>query len=116
MGQFHTGSTGRIANFGVDTSTSRGNIVAASTHQSNQYYDICIRRANGNCYICYYVTKTGAAVITQNSFGLSYSINAATKSAVNSYCSSDYIEIPNANTLAIASATASAVGFTTRFC
>ena len=41
-------------------------------HLSDQYYDICIRRARGHCSICYspVVSNTAANAIEGSSFGL----------------------------------------------
>ena len=77
-----------------------------ATHLSNQLYEICIRRASGNCAICYWPALTG-------SFGLSwvclcfqlfvylfvtqfiYSVpnNVAAQSRRNQACSNDYIQV-----------------------
>ena len=44
-------------------------------HLSDQYYDICIRRARGYCSICYspQISNTATNVIEGSSFGLSAS-------------------------------------------
>jgi len=115
--QYHTASTGRIANFGVNTATTRTAVVAANTHLSNQYYNICVRRADGNCYICYYPTRIGGGAVTnQISFGLSVSNNAAAKTLAGTICSTDYIEIPNGQTATNAQTTNSILSSSNRFC
>jgi hypothetical protein len=43
------------------------------THLSLQCYTICIRTEANFCGICYFPTvSTGAAAISQNSFGIRY--------------------------------------------
>jgi len=105
--QWHTGTTGRIANFGVATSTTAAAYDEAQTHLSSQNYNICIRRTDGYCYICYIATvNPGTAAATahqiQATFGLSLSGDAAAKSVVGTSCSTDYITIPGGQTLASA--------------
>merc|ERR1711862_235887 len=46
--QYHTASTGTIASYNFDT-TASGSVATTQYHLSNQYYDICIRRARGYC-------------------------------------------------------------------
>merc|ERR1712141_404216 len=65
--QYLTASSGTIASFNWDTSTSSE--ASSPPHLSSQYYDICIRRARSYCSVCYspYIHSTTAA----SSFGLS---------------------------------------------
>merc|ERR1712241_246862 len=98
--QYFTGATGTVKSFNFATSTNR--------HLSSQDYDICFRRESGSCSICYKATTTA--------FGLSISPEAAkAQSAVDATCSSDYLEIPNGMTAAIAKLTALGTGVT-RYC
>ena len=79
--QYHMASSGKVASFNFPTTSTSvsasGNYMSANfgsilhqtssilaTHLSNQLYEICIRRASGNCAICYWPALTG-------SFGLS---------------------------------------------
>jgi len=64
--QYHTASTGKIASFNWDTTAT--SVGTSQVHLSNQYYDICIRRARSYCSICYdpYISSTTASP----SFGL----------------------------------------------
>merc|ERR1712110_1059682 len=72
--------------------------------------DICIRRGSGYCYICYSPTiiaaitaAIGTPVSAAISFGLSISATAANPaSLISNTCSQDWIEIPGADTAAIA--------------
>merc|ERR1711963_63415 len=68
--QYYTGLTNALESFNFPTATT---LVAATTHLSDQYYDICIRRAAGYCSICYHVgiNPNAPAVIAQASFGVS---------------------------------------------
>merc|ERR1719445_1920577 len=45
--QYHTASTGTIATFNWDTSTTT--VASSQHHLSSQYYDICIRRTRSYC-------------------------------------------------------------------
>ena len=57
-------------------------------HLSDQYYDICIRRARGYCSICYSpeISNTAANAIEGSSFGLGASdaVPAATAASSTS--------------------------------
>ena len=57
---------GKIASFNWDTTAT--SVGTSQVHLSNQYYDICIRRARSYCSICYdpYISSTTAS----SSFGL----------------------------------------------
>jgi len=114
--QYYTSTASTIQNFGFPSSATT--TTSAATHLSNQKYDICIRRASGYCYICYSEWTTGTAVIAQSSFGLSISPNAASQSAVQTSCTSDYIVIPYGNSAAIAAITAPATedSFSHNYC
>merc|ERR1719242_2715654 len=76
--QFHTASSGTIASFNWDTSSSS---VSAS-----QYYDICIRRARNYCSVCY-SPQIVAAAPALSSFGVSAgSVGPAQTNAIGSSC------------------------------
>merc|ERR1712195_201088 len=70
-------------------------------HLSNQNYDVCIRRAAGQCAICWSPTTTQTAAIA-GSFGLSVSgIAASDTSVIGTSCTTDYVVIPNGEAAAI---------------
>ena len=48
---FSVSNTGTTASFNWDTSATV--VAQKQTHLSNQYYDVCFRRARGYCSICY---------------------------------------------------------------
>ena len=74
---------GTIASFNWDTSATT--IATSQTHLSDQYYDICIRRARGYCSVCYSPKITSTAI--QSSFGVSASsLDPAQTAAVGSQC------------------------------
>jgi len=105
--QYYTATASNIQNFGFPPTITA--VTSAVTHLSNQHYDICIRRGSGYCYICYSPTiivtgiEAGTPIIAQISFGLSISaIAAMPASMVSNTCSQDWIEIPGAETAAIA--------------
>jgi len=119
--QYYTATAGNIQNFAWPPTATA--VTAAITHLENQKYDICFRRASGNCLICYSPTITSTAAIaaaTQISFGLGISPTAATaQSEISSKCSLDWIEIPGGSTAAIAAIAApvaAATSFINRFC
>merc|ERR1711978_713131 len=88
--QYLTASSGTVASFNWDTSSS----TVSSTsqfHLSSQYYDICIRRARSYCSICYspQVVGSSTAPLAAASYGLSASSDpsgAAAIAAVGSIC------------------------------
>merc|ERR1712079_578627 len=81
--QYHTASSGTIASFNFDTSSST--VSSSQYHLTSQYYDICIRRARSYCSICY--SPEIYSTTTVNSFGLSAGSVAATQTAaIGSWC------------------------------
>jgi len=82
--QFHTASSGTIASFNWDTSSS--SVSASQYHLSSQYYDICIRRARNYCSVCY-SPQIVAAAPALSSFGVSAgSVGPAQTNAIGSSC------------------------------
>merc|ERR1711971_1458676 len=119
--QYYTATSNNIQNFGFPPTITA--VTSAVTHLSNQHYDICIRRASGYCYICYNPTiiVTGIAIGTpiaaQISFGLSIGGIAASPSAlISATCTQDWIEIPGADTAAIAAISTAALTNGGRVC
>jgi len=92
--QYYTGVTGDIESFNFPQKGT--NVVADTTHLSNQRYSVCIRREANMCAICYTATEPMAvAEATQGPFGVSVSTAAAAaKSAIDTRCTTDFIEIP----------------------
>ena len=82
-------SPGTIESFNWDSSQSAATSVPNNYHLSDQYYDICIRRARGYCSVCFSPEIIGNAAIEATSFGVS-ACNPATMgsctSAVGSLC------------------------------
>jgi len=94
--QYFSESSGCFRNFGMPSGTATLT-ASAATHLSSQNYEICIRRASGQCRICYWVTNAGSGTdgTNQGSFGLSVSPNgSAGQASTGSNCAADYIEIP----------------------
>merc|ERR1711997_841975 len=79
--QYHTASSGTIASFNWDTSSS--SVSSSQYHLSSQYYDICIRRARSYCSVCFSpeISSTTAA----SSFGVSAAANPI-HNAIGSLC------------------------------
>ncbi|CAB4068639.1 unnamed protein product [Lepeophtheirus salmonis] len=83
--QYLTSTSGFVQSFNYNTRTT-------AVHLADQDYNVCFRRAPGNCRICYATVNEGVDIET---FGLSISTDAAqAKSGTNTDCSTDFIEIP----------------------
>jgi len=65
--QWHTASTGTFYSFNWKTTEAATN---NQDHLSDQYYDICIRRSNMHCQICYSPYIASNAAIHTTTFGL----------------------------------------------
>merc|ERR1719400_646771 len=119
--QYYTATANNFANFGFPPTITA--VTAGVTHLTNQHYDICIRRASGYCYICYSPTiivagiAIGTPIAAQISFGLSIGAIAASPSAmISNTCTQDWIEVPGADTAAIAAIAAAALTNGGRLC
>merc|ERR1719331_3632161 len=120
--QYYTASANTIQNFGFPPTITA--VTSGVTHLSNQHYDICIRRGSGYCYICYSPTiiaattaAIGTPIIAQISFGVSIGSTAANPaSLISNTCTQDWIEIPGADTAAIAAISAAALTNGGRLC
>ena len=79
---------GEVASFNFPLT---GTTVAASQqHLSGQNYDMCFRRADGNCRLCFTPTITAGP----NSFGLSLAGGANVNGGVvDTACSTDYLAV-----------------------
>ena len=118
---------GTIASFNWDTTVALGSISASQTHLSNQYYDICIRRARGYCSVCYSPQLTSTTI--QSSYGIGTSSDdTAQKARIGSQCTGvttfnaietnqaglgDYLEIAALQT---APATSTTIAGVSRIC
>ena len=82
--QYLTASSGNIASFNWDTSST--SVSSSQYHLSDQNYDICIRRASGKCSICFspYVISTTTG--TASSYGLSAGLTFILKISSTSFC------------------------------
>merc|ERR1719264_1597065 len=119
--QYYTATSNNIANFGFPPTITA--VTAGVTHLTNQHYDVCIRRASGSCYICYSPTiivagiAIGTPIIAQISFGVSIGGIAASPSAlISNTCTQDWIEVPGADTAAIAAISTAALTNGGRLC
>jgi len=103
--QYYTQTAGMIQNFGWPTSqtTTTSAIGSTTTHLANQYYQICIRRGDDYCYICY--DRYNAPAPNPEGFGLSLATTTSADAAVDTRCTTDYIELFGAQTAAIAAIT-----------
>merc|ERR1712141_654694 len=118
--QWYTEASGNVASFGWQTDGSATAITAKKTHLQAQAYQACFRREKGKCLICYVpsiVQSTAATATASDAFGISIggSTTTASKGGVGTQCADDYFEIPNAQTLTIASAT-TVIGGANRVC
>merc|ERR1739844_437351 len=120
--QYYTATANNIQNFGFPPTITT--VTAGVTHLSNQHYDICIRRASGSCYICYSPTiiaailaAIGTPIDAQISFGVSVGPTLANPaSLISNTCTNDWIDIPGADTAAIAAISAAALTNGGRIC
>jgi hypothetical protein len=120
--QYFTATSGTVATFNWDTTAST--VANSQVHLSNQYYDVCFRRARSQCSICF-SPQVAESSTAASSYGLgSSSDDAAAKNLVGSGCTGvttqpadtglgDYIEIPNLQPSIGASGT---VTITARLC
>jgi len=80
--QYHTATTGTIASFNWDTSSTSNakTELQKQIHLSDQHYDICIRRSRGYCSVCYspqvVPAITGGAAAGAANEGSSFGISA----------------------------------------
>ena len=103
--QYHTSQTGTIATFNWDTSTTT--VASTQLHLSSQNYNICIRRARGQCSVCYSPEVTSTTTGTAASYGVGAGTIAAIQTgSVGAICTGittqpgtlgygDYLEIAN---------------------
>merc|ERR1719288_227261 len=85
--QYLTASSGTIASYNFDT-TASGSVATTQYHLSNQYYNICIRRARGYCSLCFSPEITSTTTTNAASFGISAGSVAAIQTAASgSWCS-----------------------------
>merc|ERR1719512_35679 len=83
--QYHTASTGTIASFNWDTSSTTTSIT--QYHLSSQQYDICIRRARSYCSVCYSPQIISTTTGTASSYGVgASSLGPAQTGAIGSHC------------------------------
>merc|ERR1712165_124222 len=83
--QYHTASSGTIASFNWDTSST--SVSSSQYHLTSQYYDICIRRARSYCSVCYSPQIASTTTGTAASFGLGAgSVAAIQTNAIGSTC------------------------------
>jgi hypothetical protein len=89
--QFFTNDMGTFSSFNyVTPATPEADDTA---HLANQNYNICIRKNNGKCRICYVPSIVGAIAGTNpSSFGLSIGMTAM-KGDVGTMCTTDFLEI-----------------------
>lgn len=87
--QWYTGLAGIISSYNFPTGATSS---TTATHLSSQEYQVCMRRESGYCQNCY----TQRFTVAPGSFGISVPANIATaaESAVDTLCSTDYIQIP----------------------
>ena len=123
--QYLTAQEGTIATFNWDTSTTT--VASTQVHLSNQKYSICIRRARGQCSVCFSPEVTSSTNAIAASYGVgSSSDGPAQKATTGSDCTGittqpgpagagfgDYLEVVN---LQPSIGTAGTVTVGTRIC
>lgn len=113
--------SGQISSFNYPVQASGTALADTVTHLSSQDYSACIRREATRTHICYIpcttVTMATAGTGMQSSFGLSVSdVAGIAAAAVDTECSTDFIEVVGANVVAIAAMTNAIVPIGNRFC
>jgi len=113
--QYFTGTTGLVKTFAYPTTNTAAATADSSIHLNNQFYQVCVRREVGYCYICYSAWHAG----TDNSFGVSLDVSGNTvKANLGTQCTTDYVTIPQGMTSTIAAITtvSGVAPIGTRFC
>merc|ERR1712106_1012957 len=106
--QYHTAQSGTIATFNWDTTATT--VASSQYHLSSQFYDICIRRARSQCFVCFspYIANTITGIASSYGVGGS-SVAAIQTGAIGGVCTGittqpptptaagfgDYLEIIN---------------------
>jgi hypothetical protein len=89
--QFFTNDMGTFSSFNYVTPATPE--AADTAHLANQNYNICIRKNNGKCRICYVPSIIGAvANMNPSAFGLSIG-TMAMKADLGTNCVTDFLEI-----------------------
>jgi len=93
--QYFTAVTGTVASFNYPLGTAAIGANPTITHLSDQHYDICFRRASGNCRLCFSPTVEVAAGNEPASYGLGLAAIAnPTFGRTGTACTADYLVIP----------------------
>lgn len=92
--QYFTAVTGTVASFNYPLGTTAIGTNPTITHLSDQNYDICFRRASGNCRLCFSPTVENAAGTVSASFGLGEAADAANNGRTGADCTADFLIIP----------------------
>jgi len=93
--QYFTGVTGRVASFNFPLTATTIPENTEITHLSDQHYDICFRRAAGNCRLCFSPSiEDNANSALPASFGLGITPDAGNNGKTGNECTEDYLIIP----------------------
>jgi len=95
--QYFTAVTGTVASFNYPLGTTAIGANPTITHLSDQHYDICFRRASGNCRLCFSPTVEVAAGNEPASYGLGLAADANNNGRAgptDTACTADYLVIP----------------------
>jgi len=92
--QYFTSTTGTVRSFNFPSSQTSIKDNSAITHLSEQYYDICFRRAAKNCRLCFTPEVENAAGTVPSSFGLSKSSATTNYGVTGTNCDGDFLIIP----------------------
>jgi len=92
--QYFTAVTGTVASFNYPLGTTAIGANPTITHLSDQHYDICFRRASGNCRLCFSPTVENAAGTVPASYGLGEAAATTNNGRTGVSCTADYLIIP----------------------
>jgi len=91
--QYFTATSGTVASFNFPIGTSSIASATTITHLSNQNYDICFRRADDNCRLCF----TPSIATDPASYGLGEAADTNNRGTVSTSCIADYLIIPQSD-------------------
>jgi len=93
--QYFTAVTGTVASFNYPLGTTAIGQDTTITHLSDQHYDICFRRASGNCRLCFSPTVENAAGNIPASYGIGETLaDGVNNGRTGASCTADYLIIP----------------------
>jgi len=88
--QYFHATSGTVASFNYPIGTSSIASATTITHLSDQNYDICFRRADDNCKLCF----TPTIATDPSSYGIGVAATTNNQGTTSTSCTADYLIIP----------------------